>query len=169
MDGPVNYKRRVSLRWLLNMAWRDSRKSRSRLLLFVSSIVFGIAALVAIYTFGFNLKKDIDSQAATLIGADMTVYSGKLPDAKTQKFLDSLGDRRSQERSFASMVYFPKTQNTRLAQVKALRGEFPYYGKLETIPESAGIDFRNGKKALVDQTLMLQYNAKVGDSIKVGY
>lgn len=162
-------KRKISVRWLFQMAWRDSRKSRSRLFLFVSSIIFGIAALVAIYTFGFNLKKDIDSQAATLIGADMAVHAGKLPDSKTQKFLDSLGDRRSQERSFASMVYFPKSQNTRLAQVRALEGEFPYYGKLETIPANAGTDFRNGKKALVDQTLMLQYNAKVGDSIKVGY
>ncbi len=168
-NSPINYKRKLNIPWLFQMAWRDSRKSRSRLFLFVSSIVFGIAALVAIYTFGFNLKKDIDAQAATLIGADLTVHTEKLPDAKTQKFLDSLGDRRSQERSFASMVYFPKSQNTRLAQVKALQGEFPYYGKLETIPESAGVDFRNGKKALVDQTLMLQYNAKVGDSIKVGY
>jgi len=169
MDNPVNYKRKLNIPWLFTMAWRDSRKSRSRLFLFVSSIIFGIAALVAIYTFGFNLKKDIDAQAATLIGADLTVHSGRLPDARTQKFLDSLGDRRSQERSFVSMVYFPKSQNTRLAQVRALQGEFPYYGKLETIPESAGIDFRGGKNALVDQTLMLQYNAKVGDSIKVGY
>ncbi|MFI5160782.1 MAG: ABC transporter permease [Sphingobacteriales bacterium] len=168
MDGPINFKRKISLRWLFNMAWRDSRRSRSRLFLFVSSIIFGIAALVAIYTFGVNLKKDIDSQAATLIGADMAIHSGKLPDAKTQKFLDSLGDRRSQERNFASMVYFPKSGNTRLAQVRALQGKFPYYGKLETIPANAGTDFRTGKEALVDQTLMLQYNVKVGDSVKVG-
>ena len=168
MDNQPNFKRKLSIPWLFNMAWRDSRKNRSRLLLFVSSIVFGIAALVAIHTFGFNLKKDIDTQAATLIGADMTIYSGKLPDAKTQKFLDSLGDRRSQERSFASMVYFTKSQNTRLAQVRALQGEYPYYGKLQTIPARAETDFRNGKNALVDQTLMLQYGAKVGDSVKVG-
>ncbi|HVW13566.1 MAG TPA: FtsX-like permease family protein [Mucilaginibacter sp.] len=168
MDGPVNYKRKVSLRWLLNMAWRDSRKSRSRLFLFVSSIIFGIAALVAIYTFGVNLKKDIDTQAATLIGADMAIHSSTLPEAKTQKFLDSMGDRRAQERSFASMVYFPKSGNTRLAQVRALQGGFPYYGRLETTPANADIGFRKGKNALVDQTLMLQYNVKVGDSIKVG-
>ena len=34
--------------WLLRMAWRDSRRNRGRLLLFVSSIILGIAALVAI-------------------------------------------------------------------------------------------------------------------------
>ena len=57
---------------------------------------------------------------------------------------------------------------SRLVQVRALQGEFPYYGELETSPEDAGKSFRNRKAALVDKTLMLQYNAKPGDSIKVG-
>jgi putative ABC transport system permease protein len=96
------------------------------------------------------------------------VYSGKLPDAAAQKMLDSLGDHHSEERTFASMVLFPKTQGTRLAQVRALQGAYPYYGAFETIPVKAADDFRNGKSALVDQTLMLQYNVKVGDSVKVG-
>jgi putative ABC transport system permease protein len=38
----------LRFRWLLQMAWRDSRRSRSRLFLFISSIILGIAALVAI-------------------------------------------------------------------------------------------------------------------------
>ncbi len=163
-----NNKRKTNIPWLFKMAWRDSRKNRSRLLLFVSSIVFGIAALVAIYSFGVNLKKDIDTQAATLIGADLAINTGKLPDAPTLKMLDSLGDRHSEERMFASMVLFPRTQGTRLAQVRALEGDYPYYGNFETIPTDAGKKFRLVKAALVDQTLMLQYNVKVGDSIKVG-
>lgn len=151
------------------MAWRDSRKNRSRLLLFISSIIFGIAALVAIYSFGYNLKHDVDNQAATLIGADLTVSSNRAPtDTSVKTMLAKLGDRRSEERNFASMVYFPKGNGTRLVQVRALQGEFPYYGELETTPTSANKDFRTGKKALVDQTIMLQFNAHVGDSIKVG-
>ena len=151
------------------MAWRDSRKNRSRLLLFISSIIFGIAALVAIYSFGYNLKHDVDNQAATLIGADLTISSNRAPtDTSVKTMLAKLGDRRSQERNFASMVYFPKGNGTRLVQVRALQGGFPYYGELETTPASANKDFRTGKKALVDQTIMLQFNARVGDSIKVG-
>jgi putative ABC transport system permease protein len=169
MDNtPVNFKRKVNTRWLFEMAWRDSRRNRSRLMLFVSSIIFGIAALVAIYSFGFNLRKDVDTQAATLIGADLTISTNKPVDSSMQPLIDSLGDRRSQERSFASMILFPKSKGTRLVQVRALQGGFPYYGSLETTPVSAAIDFRKGKEALVDQTLMLQFNAKVGDSIKVG-
>jgi putative ABC transport system permease protein len=169
MDNiPINYKRKLNIPWLFEMAWRDSRRNRSRLFLFVSSIIFGIAALVAIYSFGFNLKKDIDNQAATLIGADLSITGNKPVEASLQPLIDSLGDRRSQERSFASMIYFPKSKGTRLVQVRALQGDFPYYGSLETTPVQAGKDFRNGKKALVDQTLMLQFNARVDDSIKVG-
>ncbi|QHS57961.1 FtsX-like permease family protein [Mucilaginibacter sp. 14171R-50] len=150
------------------MALRDSRRNRGRLLLFISSIVFGIGALVAIYSFRYNIRNDVNNQAATLIGADLSISGNKEPDAKLQKLLDSLGDDRSQERSFPSMVLFTKSQNTRLVQVKALQGSFPYYGSLETTPAQAGISFKKGKNALVDKTLMLQFNAKVNDSIKVG-
>jgi putative ABC transport system permease protein len=65
------------------------------------------------------------------------------------------------------MVLFKKNNATRLVQVRALQGNFPYYGSLETSPLSAGKTFRNKQQALVDETLMLQYGAKVGDSIKL--
>ncbi len=158
----------LKLGWLFEMAWRDSRKNRSRLFLFISAIIFGIAAIVAIYSFGYNVRQDVDNQAAGLIGADLAITSNKPADASTTPLLNSLGDRRSKELGFASMVYFPKGNGTRLVQVRALQGEFPYYGSLETTPVAAGVSFRNGRKALVDQTLMLQFNAGVGDSIKVG-
>lgn len=154
--------------WLILMAWRDSRRNRSRLLLFISSIILGIAALVAIYSLGDNLKRDIDLQAASLIGADLEISANKTISPAMKKMLDTLGDRKSEEQSFASMVYFAKSGGTRLVQIKALKGEFPYFGALETIPASAGKTFRNVQSALVDNTLMLQYNVKPGDSIKIG-
>jgi putative ABC transport system permease protein len=158
----------VSFRWILKMAWRDSRKNRSRLLLFISSIVLGIAALVAVYSFRDNLEKDIEKQAKSLAGADLILDSRKPADKDIQLLLDTLGDERSEERSFASMVYFVKNQGSRLVQIKSLAGNYPYYGEIETTPAAAGKSFQIGKKALVDQTLMLQYDAKVGDSILIG-
>ena len=150
------------------MAWRDSRRNRSRLFLFISSIILGIAALVAIYSLGDNLRKDIDNQAAGLIGADLEISTNKVVEPSIKGLLDSLGDQRSEELYFASMIYFPKNQGTRLVQIRALKGAFPYYGSLETTPAAAGKSFRTKQAALVDKTLMLQYNVKVGDSVKVG-
>jgi len=150
------------------MAWRDSRRNRSRLFLFVSSIILGIAAMVAIYSLGDNMSAEVDRQAASLLGADLMIGTGKQVSPAMQKMVDSLGDRRSEQRMFPSMIYFSKSNKTRLVQVRALGGEFPYYGILETVPASAGKEFRNGQAALVDQTMMLQFGAAVGDTVKVG-
>jgi putative ABC transport system permease protein len=163
-----NQNKGVSFNWILKMAWRDSRKNRSRLLLFISSIVLGIAALVAVYSFRDNLEKDIDNQAKSLAGADLILDSRNAPEKGIQTLLDTLGDERSTERSFASMIYFVKNQGSRLVQVRAIKGKYPYYGTLETKPLNAGKDFQKGRMALVDKTLMLQYDANVGDSIKIG-
>ncbi len=122
----------VNIPWLFKMAWRDSRRNRSRLLLFVSSIVLGIAALVAIYSLGDNMRQEVDRQAASLLGADLQISSNREPGADIKKLVDSLGDQRSEERNFTSMIYFPKSGSSRLVQVRALRGAFPYYGELET-------------------------------------
>ena len=167
-NGDLTYSRGIHFPWLFKMAWRDSRRNRSRLLLFVSSIILGIGALVAINSLGHTLQEEINDQAANLIGADLELSSGKTVSPGMQKMIDSLGDRRSEQRSFSSMIYFIKNGGTRLIQVRALDGEFPFYGEFETSPVSAGKSFRNEQQALVDQTLMLQYDANVGDSIKIG-
>ncbi len=166
--NPRQYNSGLQFLWLVKMAWRDSRRNRSRLLLFVSSIILGIAALVAIYTLNNNLLKELDNQAATLIGADLEISSNKPVAPSIKGLVDSLGDQKSEERRFASMVYFQATGGSRLIQVRALQGGFPYYGKLETEPAAGAQTFRNGQQALVDRTLMLQYGAKPGDTIKLG-
>lgn len=162
------YKKKLDIKWLLKMAWRDSRRNRLRLLLFISSITLGIAALVATFSLGDNVQKNIDDQARELVGADLVIESNRPVNAAIQPLLDSIGQNRSQERSFASMVYFTKSGGTRLVQVKALKGQYPYYGSLQTTPGNAGITFRNKQEALVDKTLMLQFDAKVGDTVQVG-
>jgi len=161
-------QRGLNFSWLLKMAWRDSRRNRSRLMLFVSSIILGIAAMVAIYSLGDNMSDEVDRQAASLLGADLMIGTAKQVSPAIQKMVDSLGDRRSEQRMFPSMIYFTKGNKTRLVQVRALGGEFPYYGILETVPSEAGKAFRKGQAALVDQTMMLQYDATVGDTIKIG-
>ena len=152
--------------WTLTMAFRDFRKNISKLLLFISSIVIGIAALVAISSFGDNLRKDIDRQEKELLGADLSLENNQpLGDQE----LDTLALKVAEEINFASMVSFPATGDSRLTQVRALEGDFPFYGKLETLPVAAEGTFRNsGRKALVEKSLMALFDASIGDSIKIG-
>ena len=45
------------------MAWRDGKASGKRLLLFMASIILGIAAVVAIQSFSKNLEENIALQS----------------------------------------------------------------------------------------------------------
>ncbi|KYP13868.1 FtsX-like permease family protein [Flavihumibacter sp. CACIAM 22H1] len=160
----------MNSQWILKMAWRDSRRNSSRLFLFISSIILGIAALVAIYGLGYTLERDIDLQAKTLVGADLAIDANQPPDPVVQQMLDSIAGFSEQavENNFASMIYFTRTGGTRLAQVRAVSGGFPFYGTLDTRPANAFRAFRQQEGALVERTLLLQFNAQVGDSIRVG-
>ena len=150
------------------MAWRDTRTSRGRLLLFSSSIVLGVAALAAIGSLATNLEWAVEEQARSLLGADLAVSSRQPFSAAEESVFTEIGGEQSRENSFSSMVGFPVSGGTRLAQVRALSGGFPFYGRLETEPAGAEAEFRRGRGALVEENLLIQFGAKVGDSIRVG-
>jgi len=157
----------ASFRWLLKMAWRDGKASGKRLLLFMASIILGIAAVVSIQSFSQNLKENIAAQSKDLMGADYIIDSNQLPTERVQKIIDSLGSS-GREVSFASMAAFPKNGATKLVQVRGIEGDFPLYGSFETLPASAADNYIIKNGALIDATLMMQYKLKVGDSVKVG-
>src|ERR1700760_3232033 len=108
------------LGWYFLMAWRDSRRDQGRLLLFIAAIVLGIAALVSTLSFGHNLREDIDDQAKELLGADLVIRSNKPLSKAVQTLADSLPNKHSAECSFASMVSFLKSGQSRLVQVRAI-------------------------------------------------
>lgn len=155
--------------FILNTAWRDSRRNIPRLLLFISSIISGIAALVAINTFSENLQKDINGQAKTLLGADMMLEGTVIDTRLTDTLALLTGGEQSDVVSFASMVYFPGNGGTRLAQVKAVEGNYPFFGTVRTDPENSYSLLQKEKPvALLDKILMIQFNLKTGDSVRVG-
>ena len=154
--------------WILRMAWRDSRGRRRRLLLYTGAIVVGIAALTALRGLGRSLERHIDAQAAVLLGADLEIESRAPFSAEVEAVIDSLGGRQARQVALNSMVYLPRSNGTRLAQVRALEGGFPFYGQLRTEPPAAADAWQRAGAALVEDGLLLQFNAQVGDSIRVG-
>ncbi len=155
-------------RWTWKMAWRDSRSQRPRILLYLSSIMVGVAALVAIRSFGANVAYAIDQQAHALLGADLVVRSRRAFDENVVEFLDSIPAVQTKQRAFPTMGFFPRTQSARLVQVRASEPGFPWYGEVKTDPANAFEAVWTKKGALVDETLMIQFEAKVGDTIRLG-
>ncbi|MDB6018638.1 MAG: transporter permease [Pedosphaera sp.] len=154
--------------WTWRMAWRDSRTSRRRLLLLSCSIVLGVAALTAIGSLGSNLERAIGEQAKAILGADLVLSSREPFSPEAERLFQQLGGEQSREISFSTMIYFPHNEGTRLVQARLLSGGFPFYGQLETEPASATAQFRGGHGALVEETLLTQFAANVGDNIRLG-
>jgi putative ABC transport system permease protein len=156
--------------WVWSMAWKDARNNFSRLFLFISSIVIGIAALVAISSFNENLQEDINRQAKELLGADYVVHANTPLDQSFLDRIDTLGAELSQTSSMASMAYFmTSTSGTRLVRVVAMQGDFPFYGELQTSPDSAYAVMKdNPAYAMVDANLSTQFDLSTGDSLKIG-
>jgi putative ABC transport system permease protein len=157
-----------SLPWTLKMAWRDSRGSRKRLALYFSAMVLGVAALVAIRGFGDNLTATVDREAKALLGADLRIDAEEPFDDSTEALIDSIGGTQARRVAFGSMALFPKTGDTRLTAVRAVEGDFPFYGTLETRPDSASRIYQQGRNALVAGSLMNQFDVGVGDSVRIG-
>ena len=156
--------------FILKMAWRDSRASRKRLLLFSLSVVLGIAALVAIGSFTVNLKQAIDEQAKGLLGADLVVSSRTEFSAPVLEHLAGIGGEQSRTREFSSMLVFQSANDaTRLVQVRAVEANFPFFGEFEAVPAEAPAELRTGKQVVIlEETLLTQFGVKVGDPVKLG-
>ncbi|TAI49795.1 ABC transporter permease [Flagellimonas allohymeniacidonis] len=150
------------------MAWRDSKASGSRLLLFMASIILGIAAVVSIQSFSENLEENIAIQSKILMGADFVIDSNKPLNEKVLAIIDSLGGADGRSVGFGSMAIFPKTGDTKLVGVRGMEGAYPFYGEMETEPVTAAQTYQESGGALVDATLMLQYGLQQGDSVKLG-
>jgi putative ABC transport system permease protein len=159
---------KAGLSWLFKMAWRDGKASWKKLILFMASIVLGIAAVVSIQSFSYNLKNNIALQSKALMGSDYKIDTDKKPNDNLMSIIDSLGGADAKEINFSSMVLFPEKASSKFVLVRGIEGNFPFYGTMETEPEMAAINYQKQESALVDATVMLQLNLKVGDIIKIG-
>ena len=163
---------RFPWRRLPALAWKESRTARRRLLLYMSSIALGVAALVAIDSFADNLTKSVREQSRSLLGGDASLSTRAEMTPAADSLVDSLrrsGMTIARVTQFPSMAAITSTGNTRLVQVRGVSNTYPLYGDVITAPASAFARIRAAHVAIVDPGLLLSLNAKVGDSLSLGY
>jgi putative ABC transport system permease protein len=156
---------------LLRLAWRESRTARRRLALYMSSIAFGVAALVAIDSFAGNVTRSIREQSRTLLGGDMALQARAAFPGVVDTLLDSLrteGVTAARVTTFASMALAEPSGGTRLVQVRAVSPGYPFYGTIETMPARAWARVHDDALAFVDPSLLVALDAAVGDSLRLG-
>lgn len=164
-------------RSLVSLAWRESRSTRRRLLLYMSSISLGVAALVAIDSFAGNINRSVRAQSRALVGGDVSFGSRQAWTPKATALFDSLaraGTVIARQTSFASMATkvsgdASQVGATRLAQVRAVTDAYPLYGEVTTDPAGRWDELHARRVVLVDPSLLIALDARVGDTLQLGY
>ncbi|HEX3534987.1 MAG TPA: FtsX-like permease family protein [Gemmatimonadaceae bacterium] len=162
----------VISRSIWSLAWRESRTARRRLLLYMSSISLGVAALVAIDSFSTNIVQSVKDQSRALMGGDISFNSSKPFAPAMDSLFDSLahhGLSFARVTTFPSMAVVPRTAGTRFAQVRGVTDNYPFYGNIVTEPAGRWPMLRTGANAIVDPSLLTSLNARVGDTLRLGF
>ena len=138
----------------------------------MSSISFGVAALVAIDSFSRNVTTSVHEQSRALMGGDLAITSrDTFPHV-----VDSILAARSahdhiavaRQTNFPSMVVYSPFLSTRLVEVRAVSPGYPLYGAIVTAPTAAWATLHDGRNAVVDRGLLVTLGAAVGDSVSLG-
>lgn len=162
----------MSLSFVIKTAVRDARPAWRRLVFVAASVVLGVAALVAVGSFGRNLQAALDSQARGLLGADLEVSSRGALSPEGRAVLASLGGEQSTEKAFASMLVFPgrggAADRSRLVTVRAIDGAYPFYGDFVTGPAGARSMLGAENNVILEETLLRQFGVAVGDEVRLG-
>ena len=162
----------MKTRQVLALAWRESRTARRRLLLYMSSISLGVAALVAIDSFASNTQRSVREQARSLLGGDVSLSSRQPFSKPLLASLDTLrreGVGFTEVTTFTSMALVERTGGTRLAQIRAVTPGYPFYGEILTQPAGQWARLQSGRYALVDPSLLLAVDGHVGDTLALGF
>ena len=123
-------------------------------------------------SFAENVTRSIREQSRALMGGDVSFSSRRPYTDEQNAILDTLRTTAKAEYArvvtFPSMALVPRSGATRLAQIRAVSPNFPFYGEITTNPAGKWRELHNGPNALVDPSLLIALNARVGDTIILG-
>ncbi len=160
----------MRLPFALTLALREGRSSARRLATYMIAITIGVAALVAINSFRANVVRSVDEESRTLLGADLRLNSNtQFPDS-VRALIDSLetASPGTTAEVVSTITIAVSDGGVRLVQLRGVQGPYPVYGTMATEPAGLWSRLGDGKRVLVEPTLLAQVDAKVGDTLQLG-
>jgi putative ABC transport system permease protein len=106
------------------------------------------------------------------MGGDVSFSSSKPIPPAVDSLFDSLshhGLSFARLTTFPSMAVVPRTSGTRFAQVRGVTDNYPFYGGVTTEPAGRWSLLTQGPNAIVDPSVLTSLNARVGDTLKLGF
>ena len=161
----------------IKIAVRESRRSAGRIGLFVACIAVGVAAIVLVAGLSDSVTGGIKGEGRRLLAADVAVegrrpipaeLDGIVSEWTKQRFGQTADIKRADVREFVSVVAAPAGDKSQLAELKIVRGGYPFYGGLKLDPPRPLGDLLAPDAAVVAPALLIQLGLKVGDSLQIG-
>ena len=173
-------------RFILRMAWRETRGAWRHFLYFFACIAIGVGALVGVSLFGTNVARAITKEARGLLGGDLEIRLTHPLSLAGQAVLQSLGERGMAFTHVSELVAMAArttqessvTQSTQIIELKAVEPTYPLYGAIRLDPaQSPDVLLHPDERrcgghscfgALVQESLLIRMGLSVGDRLKIG-
>lgn len=154
---------------------RESRGSGMRLVFFILCLAVGVAAVVAVSTFSSGLETGVRREARSLLAADLAIRGRQPVDPAFLAAVDALPDaERTDVMEMLTVVAVPSPSEedtpgaSLLTELKAVDGEYPFYGELELRPSARLADLLDAESAVVGPQLLERLELDIGDTLRIG-
>ncbi len=156
----------------INYMARESRGSGGRLAFFVACLAVGVAAVVAVAGLSSSMEEGIRAKARDLLAADLVVEGGRpIPEELDGALRAIPGAKRANLREMVTIVAAadgPSAGSSRLAQLKVVEGEYPFYGDLVTEPDRPLDRLLDEGTVVVASDLLSSLGLSRGGRLRVG-
>ena len=153
---------------------RESRGGIGRLGFFTACVAIGVAAVVAVAGMSAAVEEGLRSHSRELLAADLAVQAYReLPD-ELDAALEELapGSQRMDVRELATMCGAfgadGKIARSRLAELKVVDGDYPWYGALELQPAGVLAELLDETAAVLAPELLSGLGLALGDTVRIG-
>ncbi|MBA3581906.1 MAG: FtsX-like permease family protein [Gammaproteobacteria bacterium] len=156
----------------LRLAWRELRGGLSGFYIFLLALglgVFGIAAVSAVTT---AIQQALQEQGVELLGGDLEIRrgGGDLEPA-VQDYLRAHG-RVAKVEELLTLLQYPAKTQMHLVEVRAVDTTYPLVGKVQFVEPVNLVDVLSFRQnywgAALDQSLVDQWQLKIGDQLRIG-
>lgn len=163
----------MTARLFLRQLARESRGARGRLAFFALCLAVGVAGVTAVAGFSGALRSGLRSEARKLMASDLRVEGLRaLPEEADELLAARAGLRVTRLREMPTVVAVPAVGATpgrsQLVELRAVDGDFPFYGALTLEPARPLAELVAGDGAVAGPELYDRLGLAVGDRLAVG-
>jgi putative ABC transport system permease protein len=157
----------------LRTLMRESRGARARLLFFVACLSVGVSAVVAVAGLSSSLDDGIRLEARQLLAADLAIVGNRPLPAGFDPTGGTPGVQQTRVAEAPTVVAAPPDAAghpgpSQLVELKAITGDYPFYGRLVLKPARPLGELLAPDAAVVASDLLARLHVRLGDSLRIG-